>query len=135
MFALVDHIGIYVNDMEKEMRAYEEKFGHKATAVETHPNLGIKLCFIPVGEVMIELIQPITDDCNAARQLKAKGPHIGHVAYRVKDINKALADLKTKGVKAKNVPPSPGGAGSLISFLETEDTGGISIELVQREKW
>ncbi len=134
MFTLVDHIGIYVNDMEKEMRTYEEKFGHKASAVETHPNLGIKLCFIPIGEVMIELIQPITEDCNAARQLKAKGPHIGHVAYRVDNIKRTLEDLSAKGVKPK-APPSPGGGVSLISFLETEGTGGISIELVQREKW
>ena len=84
---------------------------------------------------MVELIQPIREDCNAARLLQEKGPGVGHIAYRVKDIRQSLATLKEKGVKLRNEEPLPGGAGALIAFLEPNSIDGVTIELVQREGW
>ena len=84
---------------------------------------------------MIELIQPVRADCNAARLLREKGPGVGHIAYRVKDIRQSLSNLKEKGVKLKDEEPRPGGAGALIAFLESSPIDGVTIELVERESW
>lgn len=134
MITQIDHIGIYVHDLEREIRMYEENFGLKAAIRGTREDAGEKFCFIPINDMIIELIQPIHDNSQATRILAEKGPCIGHIAYRVENMSLVLSSFHGKGLTLQAEKPRPGGGGSLITFLDEAGTGGIKIGLVQRYK-
>ena len=60
-----------------------------------------------------------------------KGPSI--IAFRVKNLEEALALLKEKGVRLVNEKPQKGAGGAKIAFLHPKPTDGVLIELSQRE--
>jgi methylmalonyl-CoA/ethylmalonyl-CoA epimerase len=56
-----------------------------------------------------------------------------HIAYRVADIEAALAELKEKGVRLIDEKPRYGAGGARIAFLHPKATGGVLVELCERK--
>ena len=67
-----------------------------------------------------------------AKYIEKKGTGIQHVAFRVEDIDAALAELKEKGVKLIDQEPRIGAGGARIAFLHPKATGGVLVELCER---
>lgn len=128
----IDHIGIMVYDMDKAMQKYEQAFNLKSKHVEINEEFKVKICFIPVGEVLVEFIEPTEKDSNFGRFLKEKGESVHHIAYRVNDIDEAVKHLREIGIKLQQDYPKPGGAGSRVIFIDPADTNNVEIELVER---
>lgn len=130
----IDHIGIAVRDLEKAMRTYEAAFELVAKAVEEVEDFKVKICFIPVGEVLVEFLEPTEPESDFDRFIKDKGEAIHHIALRVSDIDLALERLKKLGIPLRDREPRPGGAGARVAFIEPEGTNNILIELVERSE-
>ena len=64
--------------------------------------------------------------------IEAKGEGIQHIAYRVENIEEALAELKAKGVRLIDEKPRKGAGGAKIAFIHPKATGGILVELCER---
>ncbi len=56
-----------------------------------------------------------------------------HLALRVENIEDALAELKEKGVRLIDETPRYGAGGARIAFLHPKATGGVLVELCERE--
>ena len=54
-----------------------------------------------------------------------------HVAYRVADVEGALASLATAGLRLIDEHPRNGIRGSRVAFLHPASTGGVLTEIVQ----
>lgn len=134
MVEKIDHIGILVEDLETQCALYEE-FGMEIGLVETVDEFGVEIAFLPVGESLVELIEPLDEDSELAADLDraVDEAFLHHVAYRVANIDERLAVLKAKGVPLADEEPRPGGAGARIAFLEASAFGGVSIELIERD--
>ncbi len=132
MITKIDHIGIMVRDMDEAMRRYELAFNLKTSHVEINEEFKVKICFIPVGEVLVEFIEPLEKDGKFGRILKEKGESVHHIAYRVDDIDEAVKHLREIGIKLQQDEPKPGGAGSRVIFIDPADTNNVEIELVER---
>lgn len=130
----IDHIGVLVSDLATQCALYEE-FGMSVGTVETVDEFDVEIAFLPVGESLVELIEPVDPDSGLAADLEtAPGEaFLHHVAYRVPDIDKRLAELKAKGIPLADEEPRPGGAGARIAFLDDSAFGGVAIELIERE--
>ena len=63
---------------------------------------------------------------------KRGGTH--HIAYQVDNIEKALEDLKVKGVSLIDEKPRKGAHKSNVAFLNPKGTYGVLIELVEPDK-
>jgi len=124
----VDHIGILVRDIETSMRLYTDVFGLKPALVETNEAYNVRIAFIPLGEVLIELVEPLGRGPLQERLDKC-GEGIDHIAFKVDDIEKALAEVKAAGVPLADERPKPGGAGARVAFLQREGANNVSIEL------
>jgi methylmalonyl-CoA epimerase len=75
---------------------FEESLGLN---VEREETLGeMKIAFVPVGEVNIELIQSTTEDGVIAKFIAKRGEGVHHIAYEVEDVSSALEELKARGV-------------------------------------
>jgi len=67
-----------------------------------------------------------------AKFIEKKGTGFQHVAFRVENIEEALAELKAKGVQLIDQAPRKGAGGAKIAFLHPKATGGVLVELCER---
>lgn len=128
----IDHIGIAVRDLELAKAFYAGSLGLN---VEHEEILGdMKIAFVPVGEVNLELIQCISDDGVIAKFIAKKGEGIHHIAYAVEDVSAVLKALKAQGVKLVDEKPRPGAHGTEVAFVHPKSAFGVLTELVGEER-
>jgi len=133
MVTKVDHIGIAVSNLEESLKLYTEVLGLKLHGTETVEEQKVKVAFLPLGDTEIELLESTAPDGPIAKFIETKGQGIQHIAYRVKDIEKALAEMKAKGIRLIDETPRYGAGGAKIAFLHPKSTNGVLIELCQRD--
>jgi len=132
MIEKIDHIGIVVRDLDKAIRMYSQAFGLELKMVEQLEEHQVRIAFIPVGEVLIELVEPIGPGM-IQDFLTQHGEGLHHICYRVTEINKAMAQIG-KTLRLRDTKPRPGGAGSMVAFLDPQSTFNVETELVQRQR-
>ena len=76
-----------------------------------------------VGDVTIELIQPIEGRIVQSRFLDTVGPGLHHVAFAVDDVEKTMAELQENG--AELLVHSPGS----FAYLKTGAPDGCVVEI------
>jgi methylmalonyl-CoA epimerase len=60
-----------------------------------------------------------------------RGPGLHHAAFEVSDIDEAVADLRSRGVRMVDETPRPGGMGTRIAFVHPAACPGLLLELVE----
>jgi methylmalonyl-CoA/ethylmalonyl-CoA epimerase len=134
MFTHVDHLGFAVRDIDEAVEFYSRAFDIVEWERIAMPERHMAVAVARVGETLLELIAPTSEDAAFAKFLRERGPGIHHVAYRVDDIAAALAEVKARGVQLVDEQPRPGLHGSLTAFLHPKSTLGVLIELVQIDR-
>jgi len=129
----IDHIGIAVESIEKAAEFWENTLGLKIVATEEVAEQKVITAFIPTGDSEIELLQSTAPDGPIAKFIEAKGQGIQHIALKVDDIEATLAQLKADGVRLIDEKPRRGAGGAKIAFLHPKATGGVLLELCQRD--
>ena len=139
-------IGIVVPDLDKTTRLLSSLFGigpfrsvvwpnrpeskYEYRDVEEH--ILISQAFVQLGQVEIELIQPLEGERNAYKQfLDDTGGGIHHVLFEVKDIDPVLQALAESGVtvlqSGTGIRP-----GTRWALLDTREQLGFLVELRHR---
>ena len=131
MRAVLDHVGIAVNDLAEALAFYRDALGLEVEAPEDVASQRVRAHFLPVGEAKLELLEATAADSPIARYTDKRGPGLHHITLRVDDIHAALAQLKSRGVRLIDEAPRPGAEHSLIAFVHPASTGGVLIELKQ----
>lgn len=134
MFTHVDHLGFAVSDLPQAIAFYRDSFGIDEWERIELPERHMAVAVARVGGVLIELISPTSEEASFAKYLREKGPGIHHIAYRVDDINAALAALRQRGVPMIDKEPRPGIHNTLVAFVHPKAGGqGVLAELVQHQ--
>jgi len=128
----IDHLGIAVNAIEEGKTFWSDVLGLDFAGSETVEEQKVTTGFFPVGDSEVELLESTAPDGPIAKYLEKKGPGIQHVAFRVANIEDALAELKEKGVKLIDQKPRIGAGGAKIAFLHPKATKGVLVELCER---
>jgi len=128
----IDHIGIAVKNLAESSKLYE-LLGIKSTGTEEVAEQKVKVAFFPVGDSEVELLESTAPDGPIARYIEKNGEGMQHIALRVDDLEAALAELKTKGVRLIDEKPRYGAGGARIAFVHPKSTGGILLELSERK--
>jgi len=139
-------IGIVVPDLDKTTRLLSSLFGigpfrsvvwpnrpeskYEYRHVEEH--ILISQAFVQLGQVEIELIQPLEGERNAYKQfLDETGGGIHHILFEVKDIDPVLQALAQSGVtvlqSGTGIRP-----GTRWALLDTQEQLGFLVELRHR---
>jgi len=129
----VDHIGIAAKNLGESANFYTHALGLEMTGVEEVTNQKVRTAFFPVGESELEILESTTPDGPIARYITKNGEGIQHVALRVDDIESALEELKGKGIRLIDETPRRGAGGTKIAFIHPNATGGVLLELCQRD--
>jgi methylmalonyl-CoA/ethylmalonyl-CoA epimerase len=129
----VDHVGVAVEKLDDALAFYEGVLGMKLAGTETVEEQKVRTAFIPLGDTEIELLESTDPEGPIGKFIAAKGAGMQHIAYRVADIDAALAELKEKGVRLIDEKPRYGAGGARIAFIHPKATGGVLVELCERK--
>ena len=127
----VDHIGIAVQNLEEALEIFEKKLGLKLEGVHEIKEQRVKAAMLLAGETKIELLEPIGQEGPVARFLEKRGEGFHHIAFKVKNIEGLLAQLKEKGIILVNEKPRVGVKGAKIAFLHPKSTKNVLVELCE----
>jgi len=81
-----------------------------------------------MGDIELELIQPISGDSPHKEFLETKGEGIQHIAFRVDDLEKEIARFMSQGATMLLRAKWQGGG---VAYLDL-NVGGLIIELIKR---
>jgi len=129
----LDHIGIAVEDLEASCTVYRDVLGIEPGGVEEVPDQKVKVAFFPVGDSKIELLEPTGEDSPIAQFIRKRGAGIHHMAIRVDDLEAALDRAREAGIRLIDEEPRAGAGNARIAFVHPKSTGGVLLELCERE--
>ena len=129
----IDHLGIAVNSIDSGKDFWSGVLGLDFEGAETVAEQKVTTAFFPVGDSEVELLESTAPDGPVAKYIEKRGQGIQHVAFRVANIDEALAELKQKGVQLIDQQPRIGAGGARIAFLHPKATNGVLVELCQRD--
>jgi methylmalonyl-CoA/ethylmalonyl-CoA epimerase len=129
----VDHIGIAVKSLDETLKFYQEMLGLELHGTEVVEEQKVKVAFLPVGDTEVELLESTDPEGPIAKFIDKKGEGIQHIAFKVPNIEEAIAELMAKGVKMIDEKPRYGAGGAKIAFCHPKSTNGVLVELSERE--
>ena len=124
------HIGIAVKNLDEAIQFYE-KLGLEVEGIEVIESQKVKVAFIPVGNVRLELLEPTSEDSTVAKFLVKKGEGIHHLALGTENLEKRLQEIEKKGIKLIDKTPRKGAHNTNIAFLHPKSTYGVLLELCE----
>ena len=127
----IDHLGIAVRSLDTSLPFYR-LLGLKENQRETVPHEQVEVAMLGVGESRLELLEATASESAIARHIEKRGEGLHHVALRVPDLARVVADLRSAGVRVLN-EPQRGAGGHLYVFVHPASAGGVLWELIQDE--
>jgi catechol 2,3-dioxygenase-like lactoylglutathione lyase family enzyme len=138
---VVTQIAIVVEDMDEAIEAYSKVFQlpkpdvsvtdaaeARATYRGGPTNAQAKLAFFNMGQVTIELIEPLGGDSVWQEVLDEKGPGVHHIAFQIKD-----TDRVTDYLEEHDIPVIQQGhyTGGMYTYVDSEPVLGVMMELLE----
>jgi methylmalonyl-CoA/ethylmalonyl-CoA epimerase len=127
----IDQVGIAVEDLDATLDLYARAFGIRPVSREHVEHDGVEEAMLDIGGVHLQLVQSARADSPIERFIERRGPGLHHLGIAVRDLDAALAHLRSEGVELIDETPRTGGGGHRIAFVHPRSTGGILIELIE----
>ncbi|HEY3458839.1 MAG TPA: methylmalonyl-CoA epimerase [Bryobacteraceae bacterium] len=132
----IDHLGIAVRSLEEGLRFYEDALGMAVSGREKIAAEQVEVAMLPAGAgtnpPRIELLEATGEASPIARYIEKRGPGLHHIALRVDDLENTIERLKSEGARVLQ-EPRRGAGGHLYVFVHPATTGGVLLELIQKE--
>jgi methylmalonyl-CoA/ethylmalonyl-CoA epimerase len=129
----IDHIGIAVKGLDQASAFYKDILGLEVKAIETVAEQKVNVAFIPITDSEVELLESTEADGPVAKFIEARGEGVQHIAFRVENLEEALAELKAKGIRLIDQSPRKGAGGAKIAFIHPKETNGVLVEICERD--
>ncbi len=135
-------VAIVVSDIEEMSRRYAAVFGLPVPEiVVTAPgleanqtyrgspsNAQCKLAFFKLGQVELELIEPLGGPSTWQEALDKNGQGFHHIAFWVEGMQRSVDFLRTQGIEMVQRGDFEGGR---FAYMDAEDQLGLTIELLE----
>jgi methylmalonyl-CoA/ethylmalonyl-CoA epimerase len=129
----LSHIAIAVREADPLVAILVGALGATRGAEEMLDGGALRVVFVHLGPVTLELLEPRSADHTVAKFLEKRGEGLHHVSLEVGDIVKALAGCRAAGVRLIDEVPRAGAHGTRIAFLNPKSLGGVLVELCQEK--
>lgn len=133
MLQKIDHLGIAVQSIAEARTFYETVLGLPCEGEETVESQKVKTAFFTVGEVHIELLEPLSAESPVAKFLAKNGEGIHHIAFRTDDIDGQIKQARASGCRLIHETPVMGAGGKLVAFLHPKSTHGVLMEFCAKK--
>ena len=139
---IVCQIGLVVRDIKKSAEAYSQIFGmpEPDVIVTDKPDVAktkyrgtptsarAKLAFLNMGQVSLELIEPIGGPSTWQEFLDEKGEGVHHIAFRIKGTDEVVTFL---GEKEIGVLQQGHYTGGMYTYVDSAPALGVILELLE----
>ena len=139
----VAQIAIVVRDIDEAARRYANVFGLPVpTVIVTEPGREVqmtyrgepsdaraKLAFFKLGQVQLELIEPLGGASIWQEALDRHGEHVQHIAFWVEGMQRAVDFLKDQGIPM--VQRGDMGQGQ-YAYFDAGQQLGVTLELLEK---
>ncbi len=128
----IHHIGIVVNNIQDSLGEFSKFIKFDETTIPTLVgSQKVNVCFMKLGELRIELIEPVGNDSPVLNFLE-KGGGFNHICFEVENLSHTIDEMTKKGGRLI-VPPVEGFDGRQIAFifLNMKKTNFNLIELAE----
>ena len=134
-------IGIVVKSVAETVKFYKETFGFgpfefrdvdypTATYYGKKAGYRGKRAFFYLGPIEIELIELVDGQTIHEEFLREKGEGLHHISFCVENLEETKKKALASGLRVIQDFFRPDGSG--FAYLDTERTGGVTFELIQR---
>lgn len=136
----IDHIGIATNSLDEGSKFWKLIGLSNNLPDELVADQGVITRFFETSKdnsdtqspPMIELLEPTSHDTPIGKFIEKRGIGIQQLCLRVENIEKVINHLIDNGIKMIDVEPRLGSHGALIAFVHPKSTGGVLVELAQK---
>ena len=130
----IHHIGIVVNNIQDSLGEFSKFVKFDEISIPTLVgSQKVNVCFMKIGEIKIEFIEPIGNESPVKKSLE-QGGGFNHICFEVDNLSETINDIVEKGGRLI-VSPVEGFEGRQIAFvlLNMKKTNLNLVELVERE--
>jgi len=128
------HIAIATPDADALAATLTGALGGTRGAEELLDSGTLRVLFVHLGPVTLELLQPLAESHTVAKFLRERGPGMHHVSLEVRDLAAQLAAAKAAGARLIDETPRPGAHGTRVAFLHPRSFGGVLVELCEAKR-
>ena len=139
-FSKFDHVGVVVRDMDRAVEYYQSlgigpfeplnvAIAEKRLRGKPADHAKAKGRLARIGQIKLELIQPVEGESLSKEFLENKGEGVSHICFSVDDIEEEAAKLVKKGFKIISSVKFLNGGGNV--YFDTGRVGGVLLELIQ----
>jgi len=136
----IDHIGIATHNLDDSSDFWRLIGLVQGEHDETVEDQGVTTRFFSTGTTSsttpvakVELLEPTGTDTPIGKFLSKRGPGVQQVCFSVGDLSGLLNHLIKNGVRLIDETPRQGAGGHMIAFVHPSSTGGVLVELSQRQ--
>ncbi len=142
----VVQVAIVCRDIDATSKRWAAVLGVEPPAIRTtkpgrevkviyrgHPSNGqAKLAFIKLGQVMLELIQPVGGDTSWKEFLDANGEGVQHIAFQVGDLDRTVKTLDGMGMPVLHQGRYDDDSGAYV-YVDSKKPLGVTLELLHSD--
>jgi len=131
----IHHIGIVVNNIQDSLGEFSKFIKFDETTIPTLiGSQKVNVCFMKLGELRIELIEPVGNDSPVLNFLE-KGGGFNHICFEVENLSQTIDEMTKNGGRLI-VSPVKGFEERQIAFifLNMKKTNFNLIELAEMKK-
>jgi methylmalonyl-CoA/ethylmalonyl-CoA epimerase len=130
----LSHVAFATREADALAATLEQALGAVRGGEEWLDGGTLRVVFVHLGPVTIELLEPHGEDHTVAKFLATRGPGLHHVSLEVDDVAATLARARAAGIRLIDDAPRPGAHGSTVAFLHPKSLGGVLVELCEPRK-
>jgi len=129
LFNGLDHIAIVVRDTDTALMLYRDTLGFAVLFSEVLDEQGVRLTHLDLGNVNLQLVQPLNADHALSRFLDERGEGLHHLCFNVANVRESMAELPAHGLHLRDAVPRRGPLGRAAAFIDPQITNGVLIEI------
>ena len=128
----IEHVGIAVNSLDDLSNLFLNKLGLENTITEEVRDQKVITNIFNTGSGKLELLKATEPNSPISKFIDKKGEGIHHIALLIDNLSAAIKYLDNEGIKLIDAEPRIGAEGYSIAFIHPKSTGGILIELCEK---
>ena len=129
----IEHLGIAVKDLANDAPFWNHILNIEHQSTEVVEDQSVTTDIYDTGNGKIELLESTKPGSSIAKFIEKRGAGIHHVCFEVEDIYLAIKELKENNIHVLSDEPSTGAEGYKVVFIHPKSTGGVLVELVEKQ--
>jgi hypothetical protein len=137
-------IGLVVENINAAVQAWSQILGVNPPSIELTDKVDVahtkyqgqstpaqaKLAFFDLGQVSLELIEPVGEPSTWNDQLVAHGPSLHHIAFEIKGMDAQILGLERHGLRLVQRGDYQGGR---YAYVDGQEKFGAVLELLEND--